>query len=126
MNQLGSDGAIFALYDKDGIFHVPTKYKSVGLTMDISFFGEGNRMKGEKVGFHIHMSRLMTPYLLKYYIPSIAIVIVSEIGFLVPLTAIPGRVALLVTNFLTLVNLFIHQMVGFFLINIDLSLHDYL
>ena len=45
-----------------------------------------------------------------YYIPSILIVLVSEIGFVVPVTAIPGRIGLLVTQFLTLINLFIHQM----------------
>ena len=38
------------------------------------------------------------------------IVLVAEIGFIIPASAIPGRVALLVTQFLTLINLFIHQM----------------
>ena len=42
-----------------------------------------------------------------------AIVVVSFISFLVPLTAIPGRIALVVTQFLTLTNMFIHQMVSF-------------
>ena len=107
----GSDSTIFALYDKDRYYHVSTNYKKVGLMINITFFGENNVVRGKSVGFHIAMSRLKTPFFLKYYIPSIAIVIVSEIGFMVPLTAIPGRVALLVTNFLTLVNLFIYQMV---------------
>ena len=56
----------------------------------------------------------MQPYMMKYYIPTMAVVLVSEIGFVIPLTAIPGRVALLVTQFLTLVNLFIYQMVRAF------------
>ena len=43
-------------------------------------------------------------------------VLVSEIGFVVPITAIPGRVALLVTQFLTLVNLFIYQMVNLLIV----------
>ena len=108
----GSGGSIFTLFDKDLSFHSPVTYNAVGLSLDITFFGKEKQDRGEKVGFKIQMKRLMTPFLLKYYIPCMAIVIVSEIGFMVPLTAIPGRVALLVTNFLTLVNLFIYQMVG--------------
>ena len=83
------------------------------LNLMIDFFGYDTKENG--VGFHIQMTRLLSPFMMKYYIPSIAIVIVSEIGFMVPLTAIPGRVALLVTQFLTLVNLFIYQMVSYFL-----------
>ena len=109
-----SDGAIFSLYDKNRSYHNSINYRAVGLGLDITFFGERNNERGEKIGFQIQMKRLMTPFLLKYYIPCVAIVVVSEIGFMVPLTAIPGRVALLVTNFLTLINLFIYQMVGYF------------
>ena len=42
-----------------------------------------------------------------------AIVVVSIMGFIIPASAIPGRVALLVTQFLTLINLFIYQMVSY-------------
>ena len=64
-----------------------------------------------RVGMEITMQRLTTSFFLKYYIPCVAIVLVSEIGFIIPLTAIPGRVALLVTQFLTLTNIFINSMV---------------
>ena len=80
--------------------------------MLITFFGENNLVGKDTVGFHIEMTRMIKPYLMKYYIPCIATVLVSEMGFVIPLTAIPGRVALLVTQFLTLVNLFIYQMVN--------------
>ena len=108
----GSNAAIFVLYEKDKLSHDSTSYSVVGLTLNIEFFG--NNAKGNTIGFNIHMNRLLSPFLMKYYIPSIAIVIVAEISFMVPLTAIPGRVALLVTQFLTLVNLFIYQMVSKF------------
>ena len=108
----GSGGAIFLLKDEvDKDLHLSTSYKAVGLNMTINFFGRDNQFGNSTVGFQIEMNRLIYPFLMEYYVPCIAIVFVSELGFVIPLTAIPGRVALLVTQFLTLVNLFIHQMV---------------
>ena len=62
-------------------------------------------------GFNINLKTIIKPYLYQYYFPSIAIVFVSFISFVIPLNAIPGRMVLVVTQFLTLTNLFIHQMV---------------
>ena len=104
-----SDQAIFVLHDEKNN-HEPTTYTAVGLIMGITFFGEISDGGKQSVGFNVRMNRLISPYMMKYYIPCIAIVLVSEIGFLVPLSAIPGRVALLVTQFLTLINLFIFQL----------------
>ena len=64
-----------------------------------------------KCGFEVTLSRMIQPYLFQYYFPSIAIVVVSQISFIIPLSAIPGRIGLIVTQFLTLTNIFIHQMV---------------
>ena len=64
------------------------------------------------VGLTISLRRILSPYLFQYYFPCIAIVVISEISFIIPLSAIPGRVALVVTQFLTLINIFIHQMVN--------------
>ena len=44
----------------------------------------------------------------------IAIVVVAQISFIIPMSAIPGRVALVVTQFLTLTNIFIHEMVRYY------------
>ena len=106
--------AIFVLHDENGIYHSGSNYKAVNLMISTTYFDEGIEHVRNKVGIKIQMNRLMKPFWMKYYIPCIAIVIVSEISFVVPLTAIPGRVALLVTQFLTLVNLFIYQMVRSF------------
>ena len=65
------------------------------------------------VGFNITLERTIQPYLYQYYFPCIAIVVVSQISFMIPVSAIPGRIALVVTQFLTLTNIFIHQMVSF-------------
>ena len=104
-----SDNAIFILYDPTNTFHTNRTYRVVGLMMDIVFFGGQNGLDEDSIGFSVRMKRIIRPFMMKYYIPCIAIVLVSEIGFMVPLTAIPGRVALLVTQFLTLINLFIFQ-----------------
>ena len=60
----------------------------------------------------VNFNFMLPSFLLKYYAPCAAIVLVSEIGFIIPVTVIPGRVGLLVTQFLTLINIFIHQMVS--------------
>ena len=61
--------------------------------------------------FNIAMKRQLSKYIYQYYIPCIAIVTASSFSFIIPLSAIPGRVALMVTQFLTLTNIFINQMV---------------
>ena len=66
----------------------------------------------DEIGFTITMKRIFRPYLYKYYFPCIIIVIVSQISYIIPLSAIPGRVGLVATQFLTLVNIFIHQLVS--------------
>ena len=62
-------------------------------------------------GFDIILERIVEPYMFQYYFPCAAIVVISQISFMIPLSAIPGRVALVVTQFLTLTNIFIYQMV---------------
>ena len=62
-------------------------------------------------GVVFEAKRHVSKYILQYYLPSITIVMASSVSFIIPLSAIPGRVALVVTQFLTLTNIFIHQMV---------------
>ena len=63
-------------------------------------------------GIDVHAKRNISKYIFTYYLPSITIVLASSVSFIIPLSAIPGRVALVVTLFLTLINIFIHQMVN--------------
>ena len=63
-------------------------------------------------GFDFKLKRQIEPYYYKFYIPCIAIVITSFLSFIIPLNAAPGRIALIATQFLTLTNIFIHQMVS--------------
>ena len=64
------------------------------------------------VKLSINIGRQVPKYIYQYYIPCMMIVVASSFSFLIPLSAIPGRVALVVTQFLTLTNLFINQMVS--------------
>ena len=68
----------------------------------------------QSIGLDIQIQRGVRPFVLKYYLPCATITLVSQLSFIIPLTALPGRVALLVTQFLTLTSLFIHQMVYMF------------
>ena len=64
------------------------------------------------VEIDIRLQRQWVTYLYQYYIPCITIVIASSFSFIIPLTALPGRVALVVTQFLTLTHIFINQQVN--------------
>ena len=75
-------------------------------------FDNNRSTESNTIGIKLDLSRIITPFLWKYYIPTTAIVLVSTISFVIPLTSVPGRVALLVTLFLTLINLFIYEMVS--------------
>merc|ERR1719400_1042689 len=57
-------------------------------------------------GFEMRLKRHVSHYIITYYLPSGLFVIVSWISFLIPMDVIPGRMALLVTLFLVLVNIF--------------------
>ena len=103
----GSSEAIFELYGAKNTSHSV----AANFDMSITFFDEQLNEGSNTIGMHIKMSRKLKPFILKYYIPCIAIALVSELSFVIPVTAIPGRVGCLVTLFLTLTNLFIHQMV---------------
>jgi len=56
-------------------------------------------------GFEMVLQRYVSTYIITYYLPSGLFVIVSWISFLIPMDVIPGRMALLVTLFLVLVNM---------------------
>ena len=62
-------------------------------------------------GIKATFKRKLSKYIFQYYLPSITIVIASSVSFIIPLSAIPGRVALMGTQFLTLTNIFINEMV---------------
>ena len=62
-------------------------------------------------GIENYLTRQLETYIFRYYLPCNVIVITSFLSLIVPLSAIPGRIALMVTEMLTLMSIFIHQMV---------------
>ena len=63
------------------------------------------------VEIKFQMRRNSRPFVIQYYLPCIGIVIVSQVSFIIPASSIPGRVGLVATQFLTLTNIFISEMV---------------
>jgi len=57
-------------------------------------------------GFELVLARKMTFYVITYYLPSGLFVVVSWISFLVNPECIPGRMSLLITIFLVLINIY--------------------
>ena len=59
-----------------------------------------------QVGVEIRLDRYTAPYILSYYAPLAAMVLVSFISFFISPKFVPGRVALLITIFLVLTTFF--------------------
>ena len=84
-----------------------------GFEIETSFV-HGNDLDKENLhywGFNVTMRRIISPYAFQYFLPAAAIVGVSQISFIIPPSSIPGRIGLLATLFLTLMNIFINHMV---------------
>ena len=58
-----------------------------------------------KIGFTLILERSPTRFFMNIYIPTALLTIASFISYLIPADMVPGRMALLVTIFLMLVNL---------------------
>ena len=60
-------------------------------------------------GFDLTIKRSPMPYYMNVYLPTALLSITSMVGFLIPPDIVPGRMALLVTTFLMLVNISITE-----------------
>ena len=99
---LDKEKASFPLLELDG-FEITTS------------FVHGNTLRDQDLsywGFNLTMRRITSTYVFEYYVPGAAIVCVSHISFIIPHHSIPGRIGLLATLFLTLMNIFINHMVS--------------
>ena len=104
------------ILDKDTSAHGDFSNNVVSaFDVHITLFGntiEVENTSYNNFGFDMEINRKINSYVIQYYLPCASIVLVSSISFIIPLTAIPGRVSLVVTLFLTLTNLIIHQEVS--------------
>ncbi len=69
--------------------------KSTGLDGDV-----------QDMVLRVHFIRYWLPFVMKYHLPCASIVILVQVSYFIPPTAVPGRIALIVTNFLVLNNIF--------------------
>ena len=58
-----------------------------------------------RYGFKIRLERRLFPFILAYYLPSSLLVLISFISFYIDPDVVPGRMALLITLVLMLINL---------------------
>ena len=103
-----------SLYDPQTNYHTDKRYEVDGFAITITFIGSHRSRLTDisSVGFNVQMKRILQPFLLQYYLTCAAIVIATTVSFLIPPSAIPGRIGLLATLFLTLTNIFIQQIVS--------------
>lgn len=57
----------------------------------------------------IKLERRILPFIIKYYVPCMAVTVISLINYCIPVDCPPARITLLVTQFLTLINILIYQ-----------------
>ena len=110
-----SSGLDLELFDPLDTYHNEKDYEASEFEVKVTFLDgylDEKRKSNKAVGYDVKMERKIQPYFMMYYLPCMAILLVSIISFAIPLNAIPGRVGLLVTLFLTLTNLFIYEMVN--------------
>ena len=75
------------------------------LLNNTEYFSDDTYQNLSLSGFTITLSRSFSPYISSTYLPTAILTVASFIGFLIPVDMVPGRMALLVTILLMLVNI---------------------
>ena len=98
------DMIAFELYEFDD----QTQNAATVLDYEVSLKPMQNYTVGDYsyVGFVIEMDRYASKYFVNYYLPSIVFVMVSWVSFIIPIDIVPGRMGMLVTMLLVLINQF--------------------
>ena len=78
---------------------------SLEMSKSITLIDEDTNETFSKSGFTVILERSPTRFYINIYLPTFLLTIASFIGFLIPVDMVPGRMALLVTIFLMLVNI---------------------
>ncbi|TRY71861.1 hypothetical protein TCAL_17155 [Tigriopus californicus] len=68
-------------------------------------FSNGTFIPVSISGFQIELKRKVNYYIFNYFVPSSLFVAVSWVSFIIPPESIPGRIALIITTLLVLVNI---------------------
>ena len=75
-------------------------------------------------GFNVEISRHYSKYLIVYYLPTALFVVVSWTSFIIPPQVVAGRMGLLITILLCLVNIFNVVNNNSPSVKVGISLHD--
>ena len=74
-------------------------------TLNMNIMEESAGSAFSIAGFTVFLTRVSKSHLSNTYLPSGVLTFISFVGFLIPVDMIPGRMSLLVTIFLMLVNI---------------------
>ena len=77
--------------------------------IDSTYFDKNTNETYSQTGLILILERSPSKFLMNIYIPTALLTIASSIGFIIPVEMVPGRMALLVTIFLMLVNISITE-----------------
>lgn len=105
-------GVFFRLFDPKYKYHVNSSNQTSSFDVNVAYADFEWIEDWINIGLDINLVRMIKPFVMKYYFPCSAVVFIAQLSFIIPLSAIPGRVSLLVTLFLTLINVFIKEMVS--------------
>ena len=92
-----------------GVNYDSKKERNEEYKIDVSTI---NDTKKGSVGLTFHLQRYSHPFITKYYLPSMGLVILTSISFFIPPKVVPGRGGILVTLFLVLNNIYSHSKVS--------------
>ena len=56
-------------------------------------------------GYNVHLGRWLQPYVFNVFLPTVILVLISFVSFSIPVEQVPGRMSLVITIFLMLVNI---------------------
>ena len=87
---------------KEKAFQYDVKFEDLDRNVSLS---ENTDLNYSITGFKMSLERSLKPFVINLYLPTALLVTVSFIGFLIPAEMIPGRMALIVTTFLMLINI---------------------
>ena len=76
-----------------------------GAFPELSKFATHGNISYSRTGFRIGLSRRLFPFLLAFFLPSFLLTSISFISFFIDPEVVPGRMALLITLVLMLINL---------------------
>ena len=92
------------MFNTTSNYNLEYSHKAKPMEVNISSFGYDSQFSA--VGFKLILKRYFNKHFLNYYVPSSTFVVVSWASFIIPPDVIPGRMGLLITLLLVLVNLF--------------------